>query len=164
MNSQGATDAHEFFVLEVGTCDVFVTRPGDLVPKKVKTYGPGSAFGELALLYSAPRAATVTSTSPCKVWVAERRVVATIRRHYAEKAVAVKLELLEKVPIFGVMTEKHKHLVAGALEQVRCSRQPLPHGFVWFLISLSSVIYVDRVLTCMLPLGPALTQPCWTGC
>jgi CRP-like cAMP-binding protein len=64
---QGATDAHEFFVLEIGTCDVFVTRPGDLTPKKVKTYGPGSAFGELALLYTAPRAATVTTTSPCKV-------------------------------------------------------------------------------------------------
>jgi CRP-like cAMP-binding protein len=65
--AQGATDAHEFFVLEIGSCDVFVTRPGDLAPKKVKTYGPGSAFGELALLYAAPRAATVTTTSPCKV-------------------------------------------------------------------------------------------------
>ena len=57
---QGATDAHEFFVLESGSCDVFVTRPGDITAKKVKTYGPGSAFGELALLYAAPRAATVS--------------------------------------------------------------------------------------------------------
>jgi len=56
---QGATDAHEFFVLESGSCDVYVTRPGDITAKKVKSYGPGSAFGELALLYAAPRAATV---------------------------------------------------------------------------------------------------------
>lgn len=105
-------------MLEVGTCDVFVTRPGDLVPKKVKTYGPGSAFGELALLYSAPRAATVTTTAPCKVWVAERRVVATIKRHFAEKAAAVKMDLLQKVPMFGVLAEQHKQLLAGALEQV----------------------------------------------
>lgn len=57
---QGATDAHEFFVLESGSCDVFVGRPGDITPKKVKGYGAGSAFGELALLYAAPRAATVS--------------------------------------------------------------------------------------------------------
>eukprot|EP00882_Tetradesmus_deserticola_P022277 GHRQ01024174.1.p1 GENE.GHRQ01024174.1~~GHRQ01024174.1.p1 ORF type:complete len:228 (+),score=52.51 GHRQ01024174.1:210-893(+) len=115
---QGATDAHEFFVLEIGACDVFVTRPGDLTAKKVKTYGPGSAFGELALLYSAPRAATVTTTSPCKVWIAERRVVGTIKRHFAEKNAAVKVDLLEKVPMFGVITDAHKQLLAGALEQV----------------------------------------------
>ncbi|WIA19038.1 hypothetical protein OEZ85_003698 [Tetradesmus obliquus] len=115
---QGATDAHEFFVLEIGTCDVFVARPGDITPKKVKTYGPGSAFGELALLYAAPRAATVTTTSPCKVWIAERRVVGTIKRHFAEKAAAVKIDLLEKVPMFGVITDAHKQLLAGALEQV----------------------------------------------
>jgi CRP-like cAMP-binding protein len=59
--AQGATDAHEFFVLESGSCDVFVTRPGDITAKKVKSYGPGSAFGELALLYAAPRAATVSN-------------------------------------------------------------------------------------------------------
>lgn len=120
---QGATDAHEFFVLEIGSCDVFVTRPGDLVAKKVKTYGPGSAFGELALLYAAPRAATVTTTAPCKVWVAERRVVATIKRHFAENVAAVNLELLDKVPMFGCLTDAHKQLLAGALEQVRSSQQ-----------------------------------------
>jgi len=125
---QGATDAHEFFVLESGNCDVFVSRPGDLVPKKVKTYSSGSAFGELALLYAAPRAATVTATSPCKLWVAERRVVSTIKRHFAEKVVAVKMDLLEKVPMFGCLTEAHKQLLAGALEQVRSCNIYQPHG------------------------------------
>lgn len=113
---QGATDAHEFFVLESGSCDVFVARPGDITPKKVKSYGAGSAFGELALLYAAPRAATVIATSPCKLWVAERRVVGTIKRHFAEKAATSKLELLDKVPMFGVLTDAHKQLLAGALE------------------------------------------------
>ena len=32
-----------------------------------------SCFGELALLYSAPRAATVRAATPCKLWVMERR-------------------------------------------------------------------------------------------
>lgn len=60
----------------------------------------------------------VVATSPCKLWVAERRVVSTIKRHFAEKAAASKLELLEKVPMFGVLTDAHKQLLAGALELV----------------------------------------------
>ena len=107
-------------MLESGGCDVFVSRPGDLVPKKVKSYGPGSAFGELALLYAAPRAATVTSTAPCKLWVAERRVVGTIKRHFAEKVAAMKLGLLDRVPMLGCLTDPHKQLLAGALGQAGC--------------------------------------------
>jgi hypothetical protein len=53
------------------------------------------------------------------VWIAERRVVGTIKRHFAEKAAAVKIDLLEKVPMIGVITDAHKQLLAGALEQVR---------------------------------------------
>jgi hypothetical protein len=65
----------------------------------------------------------VAATSPCKLWVAERRVVATIKRHFAEKAASGKLDLLDKVPMFGVLTDAHKQLLAGALEQVRCVRR-----------------------------------------
>lgn len=122
---QGATDAHELFVMESGACDVFVARPGDLVPKRVKAYSQGSAFGELALLYAAPRAATVTATAPCKLWVAERRVVATIRRGAAEAMTSAKLALLESVPMFGCLTDAHRQLLAGALEQVCCGRWAL---------------------------------------
>merc|ERR1712048_446662 len=40
---------------------------------KVVSLGPGALFGELALMYSAPRAATVTITSPvCKLWQLDR--------------------------------------------------------------------------------------------
>lgn len=35
-------------------------------------YGPGEAFGELALLYNAPRAATLKCTSDCKLFVLDR--------------------------------------------------------------------------------------------
>jgi hypothetical protein len=50
-----------------------------------------SAFGELALLYSAPRAATVRTTSTCQLWVASRGVVNTIKRHFAQKAKQVSI-------------------------------------------------------------------------
>lgn len=62
---QGDTAGNEFFVLESGAADALLQRPGDAAPRRVAAYGPGGSFGELALLYSAPRAATVRSTGGC---------------------------------------------------------------------------------------------------
>jgi len=44
-----------------------------------------SAFGELALLYSAPRAATVRAITPCKLWVMERAVYNTVKRNFTHE-------------------------------------------------------------------------------
>jgi len=38
----------------------------------LKTYKPGEAFGELALLYNAPRAASIKATQPSSCWVLDR--------------------------------------------------------------------------------------------
>lgn len=69
-------------------------------------------------MYSAPRAATVRSTAPCKLWVAERAVVNTIKRHFVEKVAQTKLDLLEHVPMMRCLTEGHKQMLANALDQV----------------------------------------------
>ena len=46
-----------FYLLESGLVDVYVQKKGE-DSKKVHTYKSGDAFGELALMYNAPRAAT----------------------------------------------------------------------------------------------------------
>jgi cAMP-dependent protein kinase regulator len=38
----------------------------------LKAYEPGDAFGELALLYNAPRAATIKAKTKCLLWVLDR--------------------------------------------------------------------------------------------
>ena len=38
----------------------------------MKKYKEGDAFGELALLYNAPRAASITADSNCSLWCLDR--------------------------------------------------------------------------------------------
>jgi len=69
--NEGET-GHEFFVILDGTARV--TRRG----KRVATLGPGSAFGELALLDKAPRNATVIAETPMELVVLGQREFAGI--------------------------------------------------------------------------------------
>jgi CRP/FNR family transcriptional regulator, cyclic AMP receptor protein len=55
--------AYEFFVIEEGTADV---RHGDEV---IARLGPGDFFGEIALLETIPRTASVVATSPMRAVV-----------------------------------------------------------------------------------------------
>ena len=45
---------------------------GDTDPTHLKKYEPGEAFGELALLYNAPRAATITSDGDSILYALDR--------------------------------------------------------------------------------------------
>lgn len=57
------------YIIDTGEVDVFVKRPNanGVMPEgkgpKAVSLGPGALFGELALMYNAPRAATVTAAS-----------------------------------------------------------------------------------------------------
>ena len=60
-----------------------------------------SCFGELALLYSAPRAATVRALTDCKLWVMERQVYLAIKRTQADHAAGEQRKLLSSVPMLN---------------------------------------------------------------
>ena len=64
-----------------------------------------SGFGELALLYSAPRAATVRASSPCKLWVMDRAVYNVIKMEATQSTAAHKRKLLNAVPLLSVLSQ-----------------------------------------------------------
>lgn len=52
---------------------------------KLKTYKPGESFGELALLYNAPRAATIQAKGECIVFALDRATFNNIVKEAAIK-------------------------------------------------------------------------------
>ena len=105
-----------FYLLEDGNVDVYIRRGGgDEI--KVHTYKPGDGFGELAIMYNAPRAATCRAQTEAKLWALDRnsfRVIvvaaAMIRRETYQG-------FLAKVPILQTLTEMEIMTLADSLAE-----------------------------------------------
>ncbi|KAL5629775.1 hypothetical protein BROUX41_001381 [Berkeleyomyces rouxiae] len=130
--SQG--DAGDFFyVVEKGNFAVFVNPSGSLQPgvdgmgTRVNEIGPGGSFGELALMYNAPRAATIVSLeSSCLLWALDR---ITFRRILMESTFSKRRmyeTFLSEVPLLSSLTPYERSKIADALEQEKFSAgQPI---------------------------------------
>jgi len=73
------------FFVEDGALDCYKRFSKDSQAKLVKNYGPGDAFGELALLYNSPRAATVKANTSCTLWLLDRETFNHIVKEAAQK-------------------------------------------------------------------------------
>nr|XP_046249699.1 endoplasmin [Scatophagus argus] len=63
-------DGDNFYVIESGTFNIFVKV--DNTEKLIGCYDNRGSFGELALMYNTPRAATIIATSPGALWCLDR--------------------------------------------------------------------------------------------
>ena len=112
-----------FYITGSGTCDISVNG------NSVMTAEAGIAFGELALLHNAPRAATVTATTPVQVWALDEISFKMILMGKSQTDHTTYKEFLTKVPILANLTEMERQELAGNLkEQVppRPTCQPHP--------------------------------------
>jgi cAMP-dependent protein kinase regulator len=106
-----------FYVVETGSLDVFVSR-NESPAVKVTDYGPGGSFGELALMYNAPRAATVVATSDCVLWALDRVTFRRILMENTSRKRRMYEAFLEEVPILVSLEAYERHKIADALESV----------------------------------------------
>ena len=111
-----------FWIVESGTFDIFVNRnkstvsESDSVGDKVASCESGACFGELALMYNAPRAATVISTQPGRVWGLDatsfKMMVVT-----AENSKKKKYEsFLEKVPLLKELNQYERAALSDVID------------------------------------------------
>ncbi|MCJ1341411.1 hypothetical protein MMC09_006707 [Bachmanniomyces sp. S44760] len=120
--SQG--DAGDYFyVVEKGTFEVYINKSGHIesgpegMGSKVNTIGPGGSFGELALMYNAPRAATVISTeSSSMLWQMDRMTFRRILMDSAFQRRRMYESFLEEVPLLSTLTPYERSKIADALE------------------------------------------------
>jgi len=88
-------DGNYLFVVDEGKLDCHKEGSTDVL----KTCESGDIFGELALLYNAPRAASVTSKAACLLWRLDRETFGQITSAASEKYRRTLKEFLAKVPI-----------------------------------------------------------------
>lgn len=122
-------DGNFCYVVEQGTLDVYVQPPGtlpedafaapmDKLGTKVVSYSPGAIFGELALLYLQPRAASVVATSDCTMWALDR---VTFRKIIAVKNQDRRILLdsfLQQVPLLQHLRSVERQRIVDAIEVV----------------------------------------------
>jgi len=85
-------DGDCLYVIESGHYKCTKIFSGQTEPTYLKTYEPGEAFGELALLYNAPRAATITAEEEGILYALDRNTF----NHIVKDAAAKKRERYEE--------------------------------------------------------------------
>ena len=107
---QGDTGDY-FYILEQGRCAFHVN--GVEVGKATE---PGSSFGELALLYTAPRAATVTALdTPTKFYRVDQTTFRYILQNQTQEGTKTKFDLLRKIPFLKDLGDEEMGQLASAM-------------------------------------------------
>ena len=82
------------YVIEKGQLDIIVNR------EKVGSVGGGDTFGELALLFDAPRAASIVCTTAVTLWAVTRSIFREIVAKTATTTLSARCNFLQSVPAF----------------------------------------------------------------
>uniref|UniRef100_UPI00398F521D cAMP-dependent protein kinase type II-beta regulatory subunit-like n=1 Tax=Pristiophorus japonicus TaxID=55135 RepID=UPI00398F521D len=126
-------DGDNFYVIERGTYDIFVNLEG--MQRCVGAYDNRGSFGELALMYNTPRAATITATSNGALWGLDRATFRRIivknnarkRRLYEEFVKSLPLlkslelgERMKVVDVFGTKIYKDGERIIAQGDKADC--------------------------------------------
>jgi len=96
-------DGDNLYVVESGQLDCLKKFSAQQEPQYLKTYNPGESFGELALLYNAPRAASIKAKTDAVLFGLDRGTFnnivkeSAIKRRERFEATLSKIELLENM-------------------------------------------------------------------
>lgn len=105
-------EGDNFYIVEEGKYSVEVDG------KEVVQIGPGGSFGELALMYNAPRAATVKAIEPGKLYAVDRLTFRRVIIDLAHEKRCKYMDFLKSLPLLACLSELEIGKIADALEEV----------------------------------------------
>eukprot|EP00928_Gymnodinium_smaydae_P026392 TRINITY_DN20744_c0_g6_i1.p1 TRINITY_DN20744_c0_g6~~TRINITY_DN20744_c0_g6_i1.p1 ORF type:complete len:833 (+),score=248.08 TRINITY_DN20744_c0_g6_i1:98-2500(+) len=134
----GDLEADYFYVVQEGSFEVTVVEnpfggddsKGQSVEramlkgevKHTQSLGKGTSFGELALLYFVPRAATVCAKIDSVVWVFDRKNFKSILMKQSAKKIEEYITYLNRVELLASLLVEEKKAVAQALVEMHFSK------------------------------------------
>ena len=133
-----------FFVLASGQA---VVKQGG---KRSGVLRPGAGFGELAMLYSEPRAASVTAMVPSTTWQLTRSVFRAIVVTSAARAHQQNIGFLKRVPLLQSLNSAQLSTLADALvpatfHDKECIVKQGEEGNVFYIVTEGMVRVVKRM-------------------
>ncbi|XP_063242250.1 cAMP-dependent protein kinase type II regulatory subunit [Bacillus rossius redtenbacheri] len=108
-------DGDNFYVIESGVYEVYVQSEHDQEPKHIHTYDNVGSFGELALMYNMPRAATVKAVSAGSLWAMDRMTFRRIVLKSAFRKRKMYEQLIDSVPMLKALQPYERMSLADAL-------------------------------------------------
>lgn len=113
-------DGDVLFVVDKGELDCFKKFKKDQVEDTyLKTYYPGESFGELSLLYNAPRAASIRAKTDSVLFALDRGTFNAIVKDAAVRRRNRYEEFLKKVPLLDTMDPYERLQLADGLKPVK---------------------------------------------
>lgn len=131
-----------FYLVKSGHFNCFVDE------NKVCEYISGQCFGELALLYDAPRAATVTSTADCELYKLERSVFRYTLAYNNNKTIESIKQVVNKVKLLNGLNPIQINKLINIIQIIECKQgdviiQKGDTGNVFYIIKEGKVCCTD---------------------
>lgn len=117
---QQGDDGDCLYVIEEGSPTCSIKKDGK--EQVVKTCQPGDVFGELALLYNAPRAASVDAVDRCVAWKLDRETFNYIVKDASAKRFDHYAHLLDKVTILSSLDQYDRVQLSDAFKEVNLKK------------------------------------------
>lgn len=110
-------EGDSLYVVATGTLSCTKIFKGNTEPTFLKRYEPGEAFGELALLYNAPRAATIFSDDDSTLYGLDRQTFNHIVKDAAIRKKDKYEAFLKQVSLLSTMDDYERAQVSEAFKE-----------------------------------------------
>jgi len=114
---------YNLFCVTQGSFNVYIDSEKDGKKSRVKVDRRDEGiFGELALMYNAPRSATIIANEDSTVWAVDRYTFRKVNMDLGETQREENLAFLQKIDLLAPLTTQEKSKIAEALEKTDFKR------------------------------------------